>query len=138
MKTIRREYMRIIIVIALIILVSSVEFLIRAKSLEAYEGLMEAGKIPDFSSYLNTMAFTYIAGLVDVIVIAICLFFAGERPVSKMLRFIFLGIIALRLINHFFRFDLTSIFYYFLLFLYALLVYLVGKMPVEGGNEGAL
>lgn len=132
-KKLQEKYLlRILIITALIILVSSMEALMLAKSTEFLNAFLKNNPGSSQGEYLNVIIITFLSAIFEPVIISIYTFATYKKlGIKKIYKFIFAAILALRLFNTIISFRLNSIFYYILIILYILLIICVMKAPVN-------
>ena len=121
---------RILIVTFLIIIVASLEAFILAKSkdlLDIYLGIHPKDSPND---YLNTVIINFLINIFEPILISLYTFFTYKKyGIAPVFKFIFGGIILVRLINIGLKMNFESIFYYLLIILYIIFFILIINAP---------
>lgn len=123
---------RILIVAALIIFVASMEAFMLAKSSELLDIYMELnpGDMP--SDYVNIVLINFLLNIFEPLLIALYVFLTYRKyGANKLFKFIFGGIILIRLVNIILRFNIGSIFYYLLIILYIVFFIVIINTPVK-------
>lgn len=121
---------RLILVTFSIIMISSMEAFILAKSSELIEAYIETnpGSIP--GDYINVVLLNYFVRIIEPVIITLFTVFTYKKfGINRLYKFFFSAIIALKLFNLVIRFEFNSIFYYLLIALYLLLLVLVSTAP---------
>lgn len=115
---------------AAIILVASSEAFMMAKSKEAFEAFMQVQTGGDFNAYINLVLIHYVTNIIEPILVSLYAWFALPRAgIHFYFRLFFGGMVVIRLVTLFFAMNLTSFFYYVLIFLYVLLLVRIVKEP---------
>lgn len=132
-KKLQEKYLlRILIITFLIVLVSSMESLMLAKSTEFLEAFLKNNPGSSQGDYLNTIIMSFLASIFEPVIISIYTFTTYKKlGIKKIYKFIFAAILGLRLFNTIISFRLNSVFYYILIILYILLIICVIKAPVN-------
>lgn len=121
---------RIILVTFLIILVSSMEAFILAKSSELIKAYIETNPGSSTGDYINVVLLNYFVRIIEPVIITLFTVLTYKKfGISRLYKFFFAAIIALKLFNLVIRFEFYSIFYYLLIALYLLLLVLVSTAP---------
>lgn len=122
-KELSKNLKRLLIISLLIIILSSLEALINAKSLEAFKIYQEVFPEHNIQDYLSFIVLNYIFNIFEPIVLSLFLYFTRNRlKPNKLYGIVFGGMIGIKLLNKFLTFNIGSIFYYILLALYILLL----------------
>ena len=112
----------VLIVSFLIVLFASLEALMNAKSIEAFDSFKVAFPTLTAQDYINFILLNYIFNILEPIIISMFLFFTYNKiKPNKLYAIVFGGMILIKFVNKIFTFNITSIFYYILLVLYILL-----------------
>lgn len=113
---------------------ASLEALTTIKSKELLD--LFIAKFPDRSveDYRLSVMLNYSLNILDSIIIAIYTFFSLNKPLNRFYKLIFAGLILIRIINSFLKFQIYSFFYYLLLILYIVLFIHILKIP-NGGEK---
>ena len=132
-KKLQEKYLlRILIITFLIVLVSSMESLMLAKSTEFLDSFLKSNPGSSQGDYLNTIIMSFLASIFEPVIISIYTFATHKKlGIKKIYKFIFAAILGLRLFNTIISFRLNSVFYYILIILYILLIICVIKVPVN-------
>lgn len=115
-----------------IIIFSSIEALMLAKSKEIYDAYLMAN--PNFTSqdFINFVLIGFISNIFEPIVISLYSFFTYKKyRFNRIYKFVFCTIILIKMINIAFKFAVSSIFYFILLILYALLFMTIAYLPTK-------
>lgn len=121
-KKINKNLKIVLIISILIIVFASLEALMNAKSLEAFNFYKEMFPAQTAQDYLNFILLNYLYNIVEPIIISLYLFFTYNRiKPTRLYAIVFGGMILIKLVNKILTFNINSIFYYILLILYILL-----------------
>lgn len=122
-KKISNKLKFVLIISLLIVLFASLEALMNAKSVEAFNSYKVV--FPDHTAddYIDFTLMNYVYNIIETIIISLFLFFTRDklRP-NKLYAIVFGGMILIKLVNKILSFNINSIFYYILLILYILLL----------------
>lgn len=122
-KKISNKLKFVLIISLLIVLFASLEALMNAKSVEAFNSYKVV--FPDHTAddYIDFTLMNYVYNIIETIIISLFLFFTRDklRP-NKLYTIVFGGMILIKLVNKILSFNINSIFYYILLILYILLL----------------
>ncbi|NLW52549.1 MAG: hypothetical protein GXY87_04200 [Tissierellia bacterium] len=132
MKQDNRIINRILIIAALIIFVASLEAFMLAKSSELLDIYMKINPGDTQNDYVNVVLINFLLNIFEPILISIYVFFTYRKyGANKLFRFIFGGIVFIRLANIVLRFNYGSIFYYLLVILYILFFVVIVTTPLK-------
>lgn len=138
-KAKNKWFMKILIVSALIILVSSLEALMLSKDKGLFEIFLKNNQsINNFSDYLNFVLINYIFSIMIPIILSIYTYFSLDKYGLNFdnreffyYRLFFAGMILIQIVNMILRFSLFSLFYYLNIILYIILLFFVTKKPIS-------
>lgn len=121
---------RILIVTFLMIIVASLEAFILAKSKDLLDIYLEIHPKDSPNDYLNTVIINFLINIFEPILISLYTFFTYKKyGIAPVFKFIFGGIILVRLINIGLKMNFESIFYYLLIILYIIFFILIINAP---------
>lgn len=131
-KQLEKYLYRLIIVTFLIILVSSLESFILAKSSELSNLYRSLNPGSSESEYINAVLVNFLLSIFEPSLLTLFTFFTYKRfGITKIYKFVFSIILGLRLFNLILSARVNSIFYYILILLYVILIIVVIKAPVN-------
>ncbi|WP_054252332.1 hypothetical protein [Neofamilia massiliensis] len=126
MKKINKNLSYILIVSLAIILLSSLEALITAKSSEAFELFKAAYPGSQGSDYLSFVLVYYLSNIIEPIILSVFLFLTFDKiKIKGIHKLVFAGIVLVRILRLIFSFNIASIFFYIILALYVVLFILL-------------
>lgn len=127
---IKKFLAKITIISGLIILISSLEAFVLAKSSELVNIYLQSNINSTPSDYLNIVMVNYFTNILEPILITLfSIFMLKKIGITKLYKIVFVIILFLRLFNIFISFKTQSIFYYLLIFLYILFIYIIIRTP---------
>lgn len=122
---------RLLIISFLIILVNSLESFVYAKSSELFQSFLEVNPGSTADDYLSVVLTNYFVSIIETVIIAIFTVFTYKKyQITKLYKFIFGAIVALRLFNTVLKFNISSVFYFLNIILYVLLFILIITAPI--------
>lgn len=125
------KYMyKIIAITFFIIVVSSLESLMLAKSVEMYDQYILLNPGNSMNDYIGIVILNFMTTIFEPVILTIFTLFTYKKyGISKLYKFIFSIVLALRLFNIIISLRTYSIFYYALIILYIILIMLVIRAP---------
>ncbi len=139
MKKSNKRLTIMILIAGLIIFISSLESLMVAKSVEAFEAFKELTGESDFSVFINYTLQNYMMNIIEPIIITLYTYFTFHKIRINRYYHLFFGMIVLvRIILLVVMFNYQSVIYYVIIFLYAMYFMSVITMnnKEEGGKSG--
>lgn len=135
--------MKILVISALIVLISSLEAFMMAKDRTLFEIFLNNNEtVTSFSDYINLVLLNYIFSIAIPIIITIYTYLTLDKyglnfSTRSFLfyRIFFGGMVLIQLVNMVFKFSVTSIFYYINIVLYIILLILVVRKPKKDEGE---
>lgn len=136
-------FMKILVISALIVLISSLEAFMMAKDRTLFEIFLNNNEtVTSFSDYINLVLLNYIFSIAIPIIITIYTYLTLDKyglnfSTRSFLfyRIFFGGMVLIQLVNMVFKFSVTSIFYYINIVLYIILLILVVRKPKKDEGE---
>lgn len=128
MNRIISKNLKVILVICLLIITfASLEALINAKSLEAFNNYKSSFPDKSGQDFISFILLNYIFNVIEAILISLYLFFTYNKiKPNRLYGIVFGGMILIKLINKLLTFNIYSVFYYVLLVLhFALFIYVI-------------
>lgn len=130
-KNLNKYIYRLLIISFLIILVNSLESFVFAKSNELFQSYLEVNPGSTADDYLSVVLTNYFVSIVEAVIITIFTVFTYKKyGITKLYKFIFGAIVALRLFNTVLKFNFSSVFYFLNIILYILLFILIITAPI--------
>lgn len=115
-----------------IIMFASIEALMLAKSKNIYDAYLIAN--PNFTSqdFINFVLIGFINNIFEPIILSLYSFFTYKKyKFNRIHKFVFCAVILIKMINIASKFAISSIFYFILLLLYALLLITIAYLPTD-------
>ena len=130
-KNLNKYIYRLLILSFLIILVNSLESFIYAKSSELLQSFLEVNPGSTADDYLSIVLINYFVSIVEPVIITLFTVFTYKKyGITKLYKFIFSAILALKFFNIVLKFNFSSVFYFVNIILYILLLILIINAPI--------
>ncbi len=132
----RDKRLKIMIIVGgLIIFISSLESLMLAKSLEAFEAFKKLTSNDDFSVFISYTLQNYFMNIIEPIIITLYTYFTFNKIRINRYYHLFFGmIILIRIVLLFVMFNYQSFFYYIIIALYVM--FFVSVITMDNKKEG--
>lgn len=129
-KTTNKYIRNLLIISFLIILLSSLEALMLAKSREIFEAYQINNQGTNFSNYISLVIVNFLSNIFEPMLISLFTFFTYKKfGINKVYKIVFGIIILLKIINLILKFQLASIFYYLILIFYIIFFIIIITAP---------
>lgn len=128
---------RVLFAAAAIILVASLETLLLAKSKELYMAFKAVHSGSTAGEYIGIVFINFLMNILEPILISLYLFLSRRKhAVSPLTKFIFSGLIVIRMVALVAVWNVKSIFYYAIIVLYLLFLGAIVALPAtRKGNR---
>ncbi len=130
MKREENALIRLLVVAAVIILTASLESLLLAKSNDLYMIFKEINPGSTFNEYIGIIFINFTMNILEPVLISLYFFITRKKiKVSSITKFVFGGLVIIRLISLITIFNVKSVFYYLLIILYMVFFITIVMMP---------
>lgn len=129
---INKYLIKLLIIASLIIIFSSIEALMLAKSRDFFEAYLQNNPNTDFDEYIGLVIINFFGNIFEPLLISLFTFFTYKKfGITKVYKIVFGIIVLLKIINIVLKFQLTSIFYYLILVFYILFLIIILLAPTR-------
>lgn len=126
---------RLVIVTTLLVIISSIEAIIMAKSKELFDAYIIINKNHTFSDYISLVLVNYFSTIFEAIIITLFTFFTYNKyGISSLYKIFFSAIIFMKLVNYLLKFNTSSVFYFLTIILYIILLITLVTAPNRKGR----